>query len=82
MAPPPKGKSAKSTKSAYELHTVRPATYRLGFPKTLPCLRCDKMRTSTGPSDRCCARCRAQFPDDPQHRILLGGGSVDGDAAA
>jgi hypothetical protein len=55
------GIHAANRPSAYDIH-ARHARHP-GFPKTLPCLRCDRLRRSRAPSDRFCDRCRSSLPD-------------------
>ena len=40
-----------------------PLIIKPGWPKKLPCLRCDRRRTATGPEDRMCDTCRHQTAD-------------------
>ena len=50
------------------LPTLKPPK-RPGWPRELPCLRCDRLRLATGPGDRLHDKCRG-VADETMYRVL------------
>ena len=52
--------TATTTRRLLRVRVKRPMTARRDWPRSLPCLRCDRPRLATGPGDRLHPKCRAE----------------------
>ena len=53
--------------NAVELPSLKPSK-RPGWPRELPCLRCDRLRLASGPGDRLHDKCRGD--DEMMYRVV------------